>query len=76
MNPHQLANHFHPVAVYWDETGYPGMIYLWLDTPCLPYGVALPDALDQAGFGGVGRTGTLRKIDVHAIGKTVIPAGK
>jgi hypothetical protein len=40
----QLGSHVRPMAVYGDETSYPGMIYPWLDTPRLLNGLANPDA--------------------------------
>ncbi len=43
------------MAVYGDETSYPGMIYPWLDAPRLLNGLANPDALRHAGFGGGAR---------------------
>ncbi len=48
------------MAVYGDETSYPGMIYPWLDTLRLLNGLAHPDALRHAGFGGGGRRSAIK----------------
>ncbi len=52
IDPDQFASHFRLLAVYDDETSYPGMIYPWLGTFRLLNGLAHPDALRHAGFGG------------------------
>jgi hypothetical protein len=43
------------MAVYGDETSYPGMNYSWLDAPRLLNNLAHPDVLRHAGFGGGAR---------------------
>jgi hypothetical protein len=48
IDPDQFASRFRPMAVYGDETSYPGMIYPWLDAPRLLDGLANPDALRHA----------------------------
>ena len=55
IDPDQVASHFHPMAVYGDETSYPGIIYPWLGTLRLLNGLANPDVLHHVGFGGGAR---------------------
>ena len=47
-------------VVYGDETSYPGMIYPWLGTLRLLNGLAHPDALRHAGFGGGARRSAIK----------------
>jgi hypothetical protein len=48
------------MAVYGDETSYPGMIYPWFGTLRLLNGLVHPDALRHAGFGGGARRSAIK----------------
>ena len=58
IDPDQIGNHVRPMAVYGDETNYPGTIYPWLEAPRLLNGLANPDALLHTGFRGGGALGS------------------